>query len=703
MSSFVKKMSFLVIVCAVLYSAFGFLIIPYLTNQQAQNIIASKFGAKTEIQKISYNPFTFELIVTGLNIPAADARAGSKSRLTFDKFSAKFAIFPLLKKEIRLKSAVLESAHGQLIIFKDGTTNWTMKEEKSKPELNPLSKWTLSIEHIQINTSSLNILNNTHNNPLELFLGPFSLSASDVSGSPDAKILISSLDISVGGKGHFRVRGELGLKPFSADVYLDVEEFPLRFLSDALSDKTSLRLKKGHIDLMGNLKYAQGNAVFNGTSEIHDFNLSKNEGDDPILTWKKLTLKDIKTQTKPLSVHVDKMDLVEPHLSLPMRSDGSMNYADFLKRNDKSPNDLLISKLIISNGTLDYLDQKIQPPFAGHVHNIEGIISPISSSLSQKIHIALTGDVEAHGKFQAHGNLIPGVRQPILDLALNIHNIDMTIFTPLSDHFVGYEIRKGELYLDGNYALVKNKFRGKNQVLLDQFTLGKKVVSEHSTSWLLKLALALMKDRNGQIHFQLPLEGDVTSPSFSLGSLIGKALKNVISNTTTSPFDSLKSLSGEGENLQTVFFEPGTSYLKKEEHAKIKKLAKILEERPDLALEIKGEYQNEDVQILKQKYISDKLEPLLKIHHGDKTAAMRSLAHSLSENERGLAADLEKRLIDTVGISENELKSLGLARGNVIMSMLSTNKFSKDRLYLLASTKSDDNISPHATLSVRSK
>lgn len=721
-SSFVRKMFLIFLVGAVLYSIFGFLIVSRIAKQQAQKIIESKFDTKIKIHSFSFNPFTFEMSAVDFDFPSSGGKVGPKSKLRFDKFSAKLAIFPLLKREIRLQSVILESAHGQLIVFKDGTTNWAMRKDNRQSESNLLTNWVSNIEQIQINNSTLDILDKTHVSPLELSLGPFSLTASNIKTSLGSKASIRSLDISVGHMGHLRVFGDLSFKPFSADVSLDAVEFPLDFLTAFLSDKTAVRVKKGHADLLGNLKYVQGNTVFNGTAEIYDFGLGPEGDGDPVLVWKKMEMKGVKINTKPLSVQIDTVNLEQPRIGLPLSADRSLNYMDFLRNVHKAPFDFLVSKLVISNGTIHYVKQQMRPQFSVRIHNLEGAIDSISSSLSRSVNAVFSGRIESHGRFEVHGHLTTGVKRPRFDLEMNFRNIDMTIFTPFSDRFVGYEIKKGKLFLDGNYTLLNNKFKGNSQVLLDQFTLGKKVRNEISTKWSPKFVLAIMKDRNGQIKFQLPMEGDVSSPSFSMKKIFASSFKNLTFNTAESPFDSLSQLLGDKDNFQIVFFEPGTSVLQKNELAKLEKLSKALEMRPHITLEIRGEYQDDDVQVLKQKNIQKRLEPLLKSYQGDRAAAVRTLAQSILKREDlsdfisnyevlhgknviGLVDEMEKKLISTVVISENELSSLSLARGNVIMSILAANKIGEDRLSLVVSTKGEgeNNKASHATLLIKEK
>ena len=79
--------------------------------------------------------------------------------------------------------------------------------------------------------------------------------------------------------------------------------------------------------------------------------------------------------------------------------------------------------------------------------------------------------------------------------------------TPYSGTFLGYVIDKGKLFLDLKYHIENKKLNSENKVFLDQFTFGKKVESEKATNLPVRLAVALLKDRKGEIHLDLPGDG----------------------------------------------------------------------------------------------------------------------------------------------------------------------------------------------------
>lgn len=743
----IRYLTFTIVGLVVLYALAGFFLVPVIAKNEIQKNVEERLGAKPEIRRIKFHPFTFEASIEGFSLPEAGAKS-AKPRLQFDVFYVNLSIWHLIKKEIYLSEVRLKRADGQFTIFKNGETNWELKDQSADKKDSAKkdekgSGWLLFIEHIQISKGKLNFVDETHNTPLSLPMGPVSLSASDISTHLGSQTAINSLAIDVGEKGHVKVSGSMTPKPFSADLNLDMAEIPLEFLTAYLSDKTYLVLQKGSTDLIGKLQYQKGNIIFKGDSNIHDLALTQNDVERPVVTWKKLDLRDIELQTSPLFLKIDEAILTDIDTEVILRKDGTLNYRSLLRNPRPLPNakaasasgkntaskkskteepkpafDFNIGKLSIVDGTLDYADEQIRPNFQAHVHGVDGTIQPLSPDPLQKIHVELNGSVEDYGKFQGKGYYVPGVKYPNLNLDMSFHNIEMTTFTPYAGVFAGYEIKKGKLFLDFNYSLVNHRIKGKNQVLLDQFELGNKVESEKAPHWPLKLALALMKDRKGQIKFKLPVEGDVNSPSFSWGNLVWTAIKNMFVNILAAPFDFLSSAFGGGEDLQMVFFEPGEAALTTNESAKIMNLAKALTERPNLSLEIKGQYQTTDITTLQEEEYDTRLQAELKKANGNRDHAVVNLAKQTMKAEelnkyitdykavhagsdKDIAVELEKKIQPLIQVSDEKLKDLCMDRGHAVMAALIAQKIPAERLFLLAGDKSGDEKEPHTLLTLK--
>jgi hypothetical protein len=123
-------------------------------------------------------------------------------------------------------------------------------------------------------------------------------------------------------------------------------------------------------------------------------------------------------------------------------------------------------------------------------------------------------------------------------------------------------------------------------VVIDQLEFGAATESKQAVPLPVKLAAALLKDRNGVISLDLPVSGSIDDPSFKIGPIIWKLVVGLITKIVTAPFALLGSLFGGGEQLAYIDFPAGSALLVDSESQKLPKLAKALVERPQLKLDI---------------------------------------------------------------------------------------------------------------------
>jgi hypothetical protein len=103
----------------------------------------------------------------------------------------------------------------------------------------------------------------------------------------------------------------------------------------------------------------------------------------------------------------------------------------------------------------------------------------------------------------------------------------MTSLSPYSGKYAGYAIEKGKMSLFVKYKIEKKRqLTAENRIFLDQLTFGEPVDSPEATKLPVTLAVALLKNRNGEIDINLPISGSLDDPEFSIGGLVVQVIVN---------------------------------------------------------------------------------------------------------------------------------------------------------------------------------
>jgi hypothetical protein len=96
----------------------------------------------------------------------------------------------------------------------------------------------------------------------------------------------------------------------------------------------------------------------------------------------------------------------------------------------------------------------------------------------------------------------------------------------------------------------------------------------------------LLKDSKGVIDLDLPVEGSLDDPKFRIWPVIWQIVGNVIVKAVTAPFQLIGSLFAGADKAQYIDFAPGSASLPQGSAESLAALAKALNQRPVLKLDI---------------------------------------------------------------------------------------------------------------------
>jgi hypothetical protein len=189
---------------------------------------------------------------------------------------------------------------------------------------------------------------------------------------------------------------------------------------------------------------------------------------------------------------------------------------------------ITIGSIVISNAAA-----QLHRPFA-HAERSHGHPAVQRRNCRNFVHGAAHADVNLHaavdgvGPIDIAGHINPFNQTATNDLKITFKDVDLTPTSPYSGKFAGYRIAEGKLNLDLAYNLVGRKLKSKNVITLDRFTFGEKVNSPDATHLPVRLAIAILKDRNGQILLDVPVEGSLDDPKFRIGKAVVHVLMNIL-------------------------------------------------------------------------------------------------------------------------------------------------------------------------------
>jgi hypothetical protein len=243
----------------------------------------------------------------------------------------------------------------------------------------------------------------------------------------------------------------------------------------------------------------------------------------------------------------------------------------------------------VEGGDFRFADRSLQPNVRLALADVNATVIGLSSATRARGDFDLKASVDGVGPVAVTGRLDPLGPAPLVDLKVDFRNVDLPVFSPYSAKYAGYELSRGKLKLDVAFRMDGPQLDSSNVVTLDGFTFGAPSNSSDATKLPVRLAVALLKDREGQIVIDVPVQGRTDDPEFRIGRVVMRVIVNLLTKAATSPFALLGSMfGGGGEELAYQEFQPGTTVLLESEQAKLATMIKALNDRPGLNLAIQG-------------------------------------------------------------------------------------------------------------------
>jgi len=278
------------------------------------------------------------------------------------------------------------------------------------------------------------------------------------------------------------------------------------------------------------------------------------------------------------------------------------------------------------------------------------------------------------------------------DIHVKFDGVEMTSVTPYSGHFAGYAIEKGKLSIDVSYLVENRQLSAKQKFVIDQLQLGERIESPDAVKLPLKLAVALLKDRNGVIDIDLPMTGSLDDPQFRMGPLIWKAFVGLLTKIATAPFALLAKLGGgSDEEINEVEFSPGSPALEPAAQERMTALVKALSERPSLELDVPTVYSPDaDGKVLAQAKLDARLPALAQVPEADAPARFE-LLRKQHEKELGPKSPLPATAATVMEVRKQKGQEIPYVAANeeLVAALLAKEPASEAELEALAGARTE--------------
>jgi hypothetical protein len=517
--------------------------------------------------------------------------------------------------ELSKPAATAGSAPDGILLLLQSLTNVVTKLIAST------NQWSGAIRDVSVTNCAVHLEDDVNSRPATLDLADVALSAKNLSNLPGTN-LDAALSLRWNTNGSIKVAASASFLPPTADVRIDLDQLDLGTLDPYLEPKLDLFILGSKVGLHGtaSLRTVGGalpEVTFKGSASLDDFRTVDGALGEDLVKWRGVHFNDIEANLNPQTVAIREIVLDGVNARLIIETNKTINLLNVLRltkpvspatnetqvaaaqpaSGDARPAGatnaplpkISIGAVVFTNNDFSFTDRSLKSPVNLSIRDFGGSVASISTEQMGHANLDLAAKVDGVGPVTITGVINPFDDTQTNTLKITLKDMDLTPASPYAGKFAGYRIAQGKLNLELAYQIVGKKLDSQNVITIDQFNFGEKVESPDATKLPVRLAVALLKDRDGKIVLDVPIEGRLDDPKFRIGRVVTRTLLNLLEKAATSPFSLLGAvIGGGGEELGWQEFAPGSAQLTEDGKKKLDSLQKALFARPALRLEIAG-------------------------------------------------------------------------------------------------------------------
>ena len=532
----------------------------------------------------------------------------------------------LLWPEARLEveSVVAEGPSASVWLESDGTPVWTtLVPETTREELIELWKKldekyspVAVLRRFEVQAADASFEDRTFEEPMRVEVADAAIVVTDISSEPGTRWGLEA-SAALAGDAPASATGTLMARPLTLDAEVGVEGLDLAQFQPYIAKFVPLDLLAGQLTATGTAhvepREDAPDVMFDGKARVGDLDLVETVTNSSLLKWGELEVEGVQAWLLPTSVEVAKVDIHEAGLEIIVAEDGTINVLEFFKEivedlEKLPPTDLARVELHDCFGR--YREEKPTRPFELDLESINGSVLRFATDGSTRAELEVDAAISTGGMARVTGELDPLDYGRATDIEIDIRDVHLPPLSAKSIGIVGHPVDNGTATLGLDVEITDQQLVSANHVEITNLQLGERVEGDRLIDLPVKLGVKLLKDKNGQIILDIPVNGDISNPDFVMASALSSAFQELVGEIVKSPFRMLGRLAGgsDDQDLEFVDFAMGRADLEKHVRANLDTLAKALTERPSLALEVAGTVDPEaDARGLRTAALEDQL------------------------------------------------------------------------------------------------
>lgn len=565
-------------------------------------------GRQITMDRAYVNPFTGYVHISNLKIHEYKS---DSLFITAKSLNINFSLYKLLSGILEISTVeliqpvIMVDENMKVFNFNDIILKFTPKKKNNNP-----SKLHVNILGIKITDGIIHYCERSV--PVNYFIKNVNLE------SPGKRFDSDSIDVKysfISGTRPGSMKGIFSMNVKNLNYRLDViiHTFDLKVLEPYIKDLKNYGSFSANLE--ANLK-AKGNfkeaidVTFKGMLAINKFHFGKNSDED-YGSFDKLQFAIFQLSPKNDKYLFDSASITHPcfkyerydHFDNILQMFGKFNgnhlvshansgnfnllitignYIALLSKNFFH-SDYKINRLAVYNGDFTYNDFTLSEKFAVQVKPIT-VISDSIDKHRNRISVNFKTGIKPSGTVQISLSINPRDSGDF-DLSYHLQHLHATLINPYLISYTSYPLDRGIIELNSYWKVRNGIIKSRNHLEIIDPRLAKRIHNADTKWFPAGLVMSIIRDRGNVINYEVPITGNLKSPTFHLKDIVFKALENIVVKPATTPYRFyVKKIENDIEKSFSMKWEMHSSTLDSKQKKFVEALVVFLSKNPDASV-----------------------------------------------------------------------------------------------------------------------
>lgn len=350
----------------ILYTLFGFILLPLIVESQLENIVAQETNSKLLVDDVYFNPFNFKMEIRGIVLETLE----KETLASLDMLLIDMEPHSLFMAALHVKSVVLQRPQILISYYKDKTFNFNKiikhKKDDSPDDADkePLKLPRVIFDTFIVDNGSVNYEDFTPRTKFELSLAPISFKLIDI----DTKDITSSdaalrFNTALSDGGEIAFRGDLlSLSPLKVEGNLKFDAVKLYTNWKYIQDDIGIEIADGALDLSAdyyvNLDDLNSTKIDNANLRLTNLRVKPKAKNEDILKLLSLNIDGVTIKPMMHDVYVKSVELEQLNAEIKRDKEGEIDWIGYIKAQASAPEEKTTQKE--TNATKSSIDWSVK-------------------------------------------------------------------------------------------------------------------------------------------------------------------------------------------------------------------------------------------------------------------------------------------------------------------------------------------------------